>query len=180
MSKIKITFISFVILFIGLTIYYFYPEDKLPKGIKIDKMIVYKSKRKLLAYSNDKLIKTYKIALGRQPIGAKQYQGDRKTPDTPGKAAQSSETKGQEGEARPAIASRCHGACRHKLGQFACTQCAAVPLYTHNDAAAAAFADSSNPWVALHRRQRLRGLEPSGVGALHVGAWPNIHRGFCF
>jgi murein L,D-transpeptidase YafK len=81
MSKIKITFISFVILFIGLTIYYFYPEDKLPKGIKIDKMIVYKSKRKLLAYSNDKLIKTYKIALGRQPIGAKQYQGDRKTPE---------------------------------------------------------------------------------------------------
>lgn len=81
MSKIKITLITFAVLIIGLAVYYFYPEDKLPKGIKIDKMIVYKSKRKLLAYSNDKLIKTYKIALGRQPIGAKQYQGDRKTPE---------------------------------------------------------------------------------------------------
>ena len=34
-----------------------------------------------MAYSNDELIKTYKIALGRQPIGAKQYQGDHKTPE---------------------------------------------------------------------------------------------------
>ena len=81
MTKIKITLVSFVVLIIGLSVYYFYPGEKLPKGIKIDKMIVYKSKRQLLAYSNDELIKTYKIALGRQPIGAKQYQGDHKTPE---------------------------------------------------------------------------------------------------
>ena len=73
MSIIKLTFISIVILIIGLTVYYFYPEDKLPKGIKIDNMIVYNSKRKLLASSNDELIKTYKIDLGRQPIVVKQY-----------------------------------------------------------------------------------------------------------
>ena len=81
MSIIKLTFISIVILIIGLTVYYFYPEDKLPKGIKIDNMIVYNSKRKLLASSNDELIKTYKIDLGRQPIVVKQYQGDLKTPE---------------------------------------------------------------------------------------------------
>lgn len=81
MSKIKITLVSFLILLLGLTVHYFYPEAKLPKGIKIDKIIVYKSKRKLLAYSNDELLKTYKIALGRQPIGAKQFQGDHKTPE---------------------------------------------------------------------------------------------------
>jgi murein L,D-transpeptidase YafK len=53
----------------------------LPKGTKIDKLVVFKSKRRLWAYSNQRLVKTYKIALGRQPLGAKQFEGDRKTPE---------------------------------------------------------------------------------------------------
>jgi murein L,D-transpeptidase YafK len=81
MSKIKVTFVSFIIVLVGLPIYYFYPEGKLPRGIEIDRMIVYKSKRQLLVYSKGKLQKTYTIALGRQPDGAKQFEGDRKTPE---------------------------------------------------------------------------------------------------
>jgi murein L,D-transpeptidase YafK len=34
-----------------------------------------------LAYSNGELLKTYKIALGKNPKGAKHYQGDNKTPE---------------------------------------------------------------------------------------------------
>ena len=60
---------------------YFYPEKKLPSDIQIDKLIVYKTKRQLLAYSNGHLTKTYKISLGRQPIGDKEYEGDKKTPE---------------------------------------------------------------------------------------------------
>ena len=63
---------------IGLLIYYFYPEDKLPNDIIIDNIVVNKSKRELLAYSNGQLQKTYKISLGRQPIGAKEIEGDKK------------------------------------------------------------------------------------------------------
>lgn len=66
---------------IALSIYYFYPERKLPKGTKINLLIVHKSKRELLAYSNGKLIKTYKISLGRHPIGHKVMEGDKKTPE---------------------------------------------------------------------------------------------------
>jgi murein L,D-transpeptidase YafK len=55
--------------------------DRLPKNTKIDALVVYKSERKLLVFSKGKLIKTYKIALGKSPIGSKQFQGDNKTPE---------------------------------------------------------------------------------------------------
>ncbi len=70
-----------MLIFLGLTVYYFYPEEKLPANTEIDKLIVYKSKRQLLVYSRGQLIKTYKISLGRQPIGNKEYEGDKKTPE---------------------------------------------------------------------------------------------------
>lgn len=65
----------------GLTLYYFYPEDKLTADIKVDKLVVFKAKRQLIAYSNGQLVKTYKISLGRQPIGDKEFEGDKKTPE---------------------------------------------------------------------------------------------------
>lgn len=61
--------------------YCYYPEDKLPIDSQIDKIVVYKSKRQLLAYSNGKLLKTYTISLGKQPIGPKEFEGDKKTPE---------------------------------------------------------------------------------------------------
>ncbi len=70
-----------ILLLITLVAYYFYPEEKLPPDIKINALVVLKSKRQLLAYSNGKLIKTYKISLGRTPVGDKEYQGDGKTPE---------------------------------------------------------------------------------------------------
>jgi murein L,D-transpeptidase YafK len=81
MSLKKIASWTFNCLVIALVIYYFIPEKKLPANIKIEKLIVYKSKRELQAYSNNLLIKTYTIALGRNPIGAKEVEGDKKTPE---------------------------------------------------------------------------------------------------
>ncbi len=79
MSKSEKLWFTLLLLVFGLLLYYFYQADKLPIGIQIDKLVVYKSKRQLLAYSNEQLIKTYKISLGKQPIGAKKYEGDKKT-----------------------------------------------------------------------------------------------------
>lgn len=76
----KMIYIILIIIF-GVVIYYFYPEKKLPKGKIIDKIEVYKSKRKMLVYSEGKLLKTYKISLGRNPIGHKEVEGDFKTPE---------------------------------------------------------------------------------------------------
>ena len=81
MSKSKIIWLTISLISLGLTVYYFYPEEKLSADIQIDKLVVYKSKRQLLAYSNGQLVKTYKISLGRQPIGDKEFEGDKKTPE---------------------------------------------------------------------------------------------------
>jgi murein L,D-transpeptidase YafK len=81
MTKSKILWLIVLLSFLGLTFYYFYPEDKLPTGVQIDNILVYKSKRELLVYSNGQLIKMYKISIGLQPVGDKQFQGDNKTPE---------------------------------------------------------------------------------------------------
>lgn len=81
MSLAKIFKITLTLSILSLTVYYFYPEDSLPSNTKIDKLIVLKSKRQLLAYSRGQLVRFYKISLGRQPIGAKEFEGDKKTPE---------------------------------------------------------------------------------------------------
>lgn len=72
----------FIVIVAGLYFAYQALTDKnLPPNTKIDKLVVYKSKRELIAYSNGQAIKTYTIALGKQPVGDKQFQGDNKTPE---------------------------------------------------------------------------------------------------
>lgn len=63
------------------TVYFIWPETKLPAKTPIDKLIVHKAKRKMMAYNGDKLVKTYTIALGFNPIGHKQEEGDGRTPE---------------------------------------------------------------------------------------------------
>lgn len=46
-----------------------------------DKVVILKSERTLKLLRSGKLIKTYKVALGNQPKGAKEQQGDGKTPE---------------------------------------------------------------------------------------------------
>src|SRR6478609_5373302 len=76
-------YILLLILGLGLClgIYIYYPEKKLDKNAVIDKILVLKSKRELRVYSKGKLLKTYAISLGLQPVGAKQIEGDMKTPE---------------------------------------------------------------------------------------------------
>ena len=47
----------------------------------INTIIVYKADRKLELRSDNNVIKTYRIALGKNPIGHKKRQGDNKTPE---------------------------------------------------------------------------------------------------
>ncbi len=77
----KLFYFLTIILIGAAIVYYFYPEPKLPEGTQIDQLLVYKKQRKMEVYSNNKLIKTYKIAIGANPVGDKEFQGDRKTPE---------------------------------------------------------------------------------------------------
>jgi murein L,D-transpeptidase YafK len=46
-----------------------------------DRMVVYKARREMLLYRDGKVIRSYRIALGRTPVGPKRREGDGKTPE---------------------------------------------------------------------------------------------------
>lgn len=48
---------------------------------KADFVVVKKSERKLYLYRGDEILKTYRIALGKQPDGHKKREGDSRTPE---------------------------------------------------------------------------------------------------
>lgn len=81
-KQIIIVFLVAIVIYATFRIFDTKDENKIqiPKD-SIDKLIVYKSKHQLLAYTNDTLIKTYKISIGKNPIGDKEFEGDKKTPE---------------------------------------------------------------------------------------------------
>jgi murein L,D-transpeptidase YafK len=73
-----------VFLIIGATAIFFFAHQGrrvLPAGTTIDRILVEKSERKLSILRGGKVLKTYHVALGRNPIGAKEQEGDNKTPE---------------------------------------------------------------------------------------------------
>jgi murein L,D-transpeptidase YafK len=57
--------------------------DRSPLKLPIAKprIVIKKGRRQLLLFSEDKLVRTYRIGLGSSPIGDKVRQGDRRTPE---------------------------------------------------------------------------------------------------
>jgi murein L,D-transpeptidase YafK len=53
----------------------------LPTSAKADRVLVLKSKRELLLLNRERVLKTYRISLGGDPVGPKTMEGDRKTPE---------------------------------------------------------------------------------------------------
>jgi murein L,D-transpeptidase YafK len=50
-------------------------------AVKADKVLIEKKARMLTLFSKGQVIKSYKVALGRNPEGAKEKEGDNKTPE---------------------------------------------------------------------------------------------------
>lgn len=62
-------------------VYAHHSWNPLPTGRIIDQIVIEKSVRNLSVFANGKKLKTYRVALGRNPVGAKQEEGDNKTPE---------------------------------------------------------------------------------------------------
>jgi len=78
----KIVFSGFILFILALIFKAAAQENvKLADDVKIDKIEILKAQRKMNVYQNGKLLKTYKIALGTNPVGPKEVQGDGKTPE---------------------------------------------------------------------------------------------------
>ena len=65
----------------GVYVYAHHNWNPLPTGTTIDRIVVEKSARKLSIFSDGRELKSYRVALGRNPIGAKEQEGDMKTPE---------------------------------------------------------------------------------------------------
>ncbi len=63
---------------LALTVVFSFADGPVPK---IDRVIVLKQARTLQLMSASKVLKTYKVALGGNPVGAKVQQGDHRTPE---------------------------------------------------------------------------------------------------
>ena len=53
----------------------------LPEQFKGDRIVIRKSARTLSVFRNGHEMKTYRVALGAQPVGPKEQEGDMKTPE---------------------------------------------------------------------------------------------------
>lgn len=79
--KFRIWLLIILFFFIWGICYYSHYGESLPGDMQIDRIVVEKSKRHLLVYSKGQLIKTYPVSMGRSPVGDKQFEGDKKTPE---------------------------------------------------------------------------------------------------
>jgi murein L,D-transpeptidase YafK len=49
--------------------------------VRVDRVVVYKHEHKLVLMAQGKEVKSYRVALGGRPVGAKKRQGDHRTPE---------------------------------------------------------------------------------------------------
>ena len=68
-------------LLLATYIYAHHVWHPLPVGTTIDRIYVEKSARRLSIFREGKKLKSYRVALGRSPIGPKEQEGDMKTPE---------------------------------------------------------------------------------------------------
>lgn len=69
-------------LLLGMALAYAWiPWYPLPLSAKADKIVVSKSARTLTLYEGQRLLKSYWVSLGSEPVGAKQFEGDGRTPE---------------------------------------------------------------------------------------------------
>lgn len=49
--------------------------------VRVDRVVVNKSRRELLLLHGESVLRAYRIALGRNPVGPKTHEGDGRTPE---------------------------------------------------------------------------------------------------
>jgi murein L,D-transpeptidase YafK len=77
----RIISVTWILIIAGLMVYYLIPSGRIPQGVWIDRIVVHKSEHRLDAYSHNQLVVSYRIAIGKKESGAKQYEGDLRTPE---------------------------------------------------------------------------------------------------
>ena len=69
------------LLALGVLIGAHFNLNPLPLDAQADRIVVEKSARRLTLFRGPTLLKSYRVALGRAPIGPKEQEGDQRTPE---------------------------------------------------------------------------------------------------
>lgn len=77
----KLVVLTLIVFFVSLALWIWWPTAALSPGTTADRILVEKSKRELTLFAGATILKRYRISLGRVPIGAKEKEGDKKTPE---------------------------------------------------------------------------------------------------
>jgi murein L,D-transpeptidase YafK len=82
MLKVLLFVLVLLCLFaVGILIGAHFNPHPLPSGITADRVLVEKAVRRLTLLQGDTPLKTYRVALGRAPVGPKEQEGDQRTPE---------------------------------------------------------------------------------------------------
>ena len=68
-------------LLVGVVLFTCWPLFAQKPSVSVDRVVVYKSERKLVLLSQGKEVRSYKVALGSEPVGPKTRHGDHRTPE---------------------------------------------------------------------------------------------------
>ncbi len=78
----RAVFVTVVVVALVLAAYAHYPpRPGLPADARADRVVVEKANRSLTLMLQGRLLKTYRVRLGRNAVGAKARQGDGRTPE---------------------------------------------------------------------------------------------------
>jgi murein L,D-transpeptidase YafK len=78
---ISLSIFILINIFISGVISHIDASDLTVKNEHADRIVIEKAARKMMLYRGQNVIRTYRIALGGQPIGEKRCQGDERTPE---------------------------------------------------------------------------------------------------
>lgn len=66
---------------IACALLFCFPGPVVASIIRADKVVVIKKKRLLLLVKDGEILRSYRVAIGRNPVGTKTRQGDNRTPE---------------------------------------------------------------------------------------------------
>src|SRR4249919_1267902 len=77
----RLLFYTIIITCCGVVFFVHARSAVLPANAQVDSIVVIKHDRIMYVFQQQQLLKEYKIALGRQPVGHKHFKGDMCTPE---------------------------------------------------------------------------------------------------
>ncbi|MFL6518820.1 MAG: murein L,D-transpeptidase family protein [Chthoniobacterales bacterium] len=81
MKLLLIVLLVICLITVGLAAAAYLNVSPLPRDAVADRIVVEKGARRLTLFRDGQALKSYSVALGRAPVGAKEYEGDQRTPE---------------------------------------------------------------------------------------------------